>query len=64
MKLQDVRTIARHLDINPNRQSKTDLIRTIQQREGNFDCYGSAGNGECDQLNCLWRDDCFALPRE
>ncbi|MFA7242991.1 MAG: SAP domain-containing protein [Sulfuricellaceae bacterium] len=64
MKLQDVRTIARQLGINPNRQSKTDLIRTIQQREGNFDCYGKAAGGECDQPACLWRDDCFASSRE
>lgn len=64
MKLQDIRTIARQLHVKANGQSKTDLIRTIQQQEGNFDCYGSASNGECDQPACLWRDDCFAFSRE
>ena len=64
MKLQDIRTIARHLHIKSNGQSKTDLIRTIQLQEGNFDCYGSASSGECDQSGCTWRDDCFASARE
>lgn len=64
MKLQDIRTIARQLHVKTNGQSKTDLIRTIQQQEGNFDCYGSACNGECDQSACVWRDDCFAFSRE
>lgn len=61
MKIQDIRAIARQLHIKPNGQPKTDLIRTIQLREGNFDCYGSASNGECDQSGCLWRNDCMAF---
>ena len=61
MKIQDIRTIARRLEIKTNGQPKADLIRSIQLREGHFDCYGSAGNGECDQSGCLWRDDCLAL---
>lgn len=64
MKLQEVRTIAQQHDIKPGNQSKADLIRSIQQQEGNFDCFASARNQECDQLDCKWRDDCFALSKE
>ena len=64
MKLQDIRTIARQLQIKSNGQSKSGLIRSIQLQEGNFDCYGSACNGECDQSGCQWRDDCFASSQE
>jgi hypothetical protein len=60
MKLEDVRTIARSHGIKPNHLSKTGLIKTIQTEEGNFDCYGSAYNGICDQQDCLWKEDCFA----
>lgn len=59
MKLEDVRTIAKSHSIKPDKLSKTELIKTIQAEEGNFDCYSTAYGGECDQVGCLWRDDCF-----
>ena len=60
MKLDEVRSIARSHGIQPKHLSKSELIKTIQAEEGNFDCYGSAHNGECDQEGCLWRKDCLA----
>jgi hypothetical protein len=36
------------------------LIRAIQRKEGNFDCFATAHEGVCDQGGCLWRTDCFA----
>lgn len=66
MNMINIRNIASLLGINPGRFLKTELIKTIQIVEGNFDCYSTAHHGECDQANCLWRDDCFeaAPPRE
>lgn len=60
MKIDDVRAIARSRSIKPDHLSKAELIKTIQVEEGNFDCFGSAYDGVCDQENCLWREDCFA----
>ncbi|MGA9665571.1 MAG: SAP domain-containing protein, partial [Gallionella sp.] len=60
MKLGDVRTIAKSHGIRPDHLSKAELIKVIQTEEGNFDCFGSASNGECDQEYCLWREDCLA----
>ncbi|MDA8239327.1 MAG: SAP domain-containing protein [Nitrospiraceae bacterium] len=60
MKLQKVRAIAKEKGIRAGNLEKGDLIRASQRREGNFQCYGSATAGECDQVNCLWREDCLA----
>jgi len=59
MKLQEVRTIAQQHQIKTGGQSKADLIRKVQLQEGNFDCFASTSHNECDQLGCLWRNDCL-----
>jgi len=59
MKLEEVRAIAKTRSIKPGSLSKAELIKAIQTQEGNFDCYGSATRGECNQASCLWREDCF-----
>lgn len=59
MKLEEVRSIAKSHSINPAKLSKTELIKSIQTDEGNFDCFATAYSGECDQACCSWRDDCF-----
>jgi len=60
MKTEEVRMIARSHSIKPDHLSKTELIKAIQTEEGNFDCFGSAYDGVCDQVNCLWKEDCLA----
>jgi hypothetical protein len=64
MKLTDVRSIAKSHSIKPGHLSKAELIKALQREEGNFDCFATAYNGECDQVNCLWREDCFAAACE
>lgn len=59
MKLEDVRNIAAARGVHPGKHSKTELIRTLQAAEGNFDCYATAYDGTCSQTDCLWRADCF-----
>jgi len=59
MNMQEIRVLAKDMGIKSARMSKVSLIQTIQLTEGNFSCFASASNGECDQLQCLWRDDCF-----
>lgn len=60
MNLEAVRAIAKSHGITPSKLSKANLIRSIQVREGNFDCFASARVSECDQTGCLWRNDCLA----
>lgn len=66
MNMEDIRAIAKSHGVNPGKLFKTELIKTIQIKEGNFDCYSTAYDGVCDQANCLWRVDCFnaALTRK
>ena len=60
MKMEDLRVIAKSHSIIPGKLSKIELIRLIQANEGNFDCFATAYDGECDQVNCCWRADCFS----
>ena len=59
MQMQEIRTIAKNIGIKTSRQSKVELVRSIQVAEGNFNCFATAENGICDQVACSWRDDCF-----
>jgi hypothetical protein len=63
MNIKKVAAIAKERGIKLGKLKKSDLIRTIQLQEGNFDCFGKVTTGECDQLSCCWRSDCLA-PRE
>jgi len=59
MRLMEIEKKARSLGIKDTwKYSKKDLIRAIQRKEGNFDCFGTAVN-YCDQFACLWRQDCL-----
>jgi hypothetical protein len=40
------------------------FVRSIQRIEGNPDCFRTA-TGECDRLDCLWREYCLTeMPEE
>ncbi len=64
MNISEIRTIARNHGLKTGRSRKADLIHAIQREEGNFDCFATATSQYCDQLNCLWRDDCFTSARK
>ena len=57
MILKDIRAKARNIGVkNHSRLGKTDLIRAIQEKEGNAPCYQNIS--DCWQFDCLWRPDC------
>jgi hypothetical protein len=59
MRLSEIEKKAKVLGIKDTwKFSKKDLIRTIQKKEGNFDCFGTA-RGNCNQTICCWRIDCI-----
>lgn len=64
MNMQEIRERAKDFGIKTSRMSKVKLIQSIQSSEGNFSCFASAIDGECDQVACLWRDDCFAAAKK
>jgi len=59
MNLKEIKEIAKSQDIKVGNMKKENIIRSIQRAEGNFDCFGSAITGECNQMNCIWRGDCL-----
>ena len=64
MNLQDIRERAKDYGIKTSRMSKLKLIQTIQLAEGNFNCFASAIDNECDQVNYIWRDECFSAAKK
>jgi hypothetical protein len=58
MKMLEVRQKARAMGVAPRRMRKAELIRAIQEAEGNEPCFGRA-NGHCAHSNCCWWDDCM-----
>jgi hypothetical protein len=64
MNVKEITKIAKSRGIKPGRLNKTLLIRTIQLNEGNFDCYATAYNEECDQHQCSWRKDCLGQTKQ
>lgn len=61
MQMQEIREIAKVYGIKTSKLSKETIIKQIQRTEGNFDCFATALDHQCDQTGCLWREDCFAL---
>jgi hypothetical protein len=59
MDMSIVKEKAKALGIKAAKKSSTDLIKSIQEAEGNFPCFKS-GVGSCDQQSCLWRTDCLS----
>lgn len=59
MKIQDIREIAKKNGVRVRKLNKIELIRSIQKAEGNSDCFSTPYVRECNQMNCLWREDCM-----
>lgn len=59
MKLQEIKAIAKSKGLKNINVKKAELIKAIQRAEGNIDCFGEAAMKECDQSECLWREDCY-----
>lgn len=58
MKLDEIKAIAKKHDIKTAKAKKSDLVRAIQQAEGNETCFGNGTVAHCGQHACLWREDC------
>ncbi len=58
MKVDTIREIARRRGVKPGKLKKAELVRAIQDAEGNMACYETGKADACGQEQCLWRDDC------
>lgn len=57
--MKEIRTIAKTQGVKPLKQTKANLIKSIQLHEGNFDCFASTRQETCNENSCLWRNDCI-----
>lgn len=60
MNMNEIREKAKGLGVAPKKMRKVELVRAIQQTEGNEPCFQS-DKQSCDQLQCCWRTDCLTL---
>jgi hypothetical protein len=58
MNMNQVKEIAKDRGVKPGKMKKQDLIRTIQQVEGNPECFNTNFSQACGQDDCIWRPDC------
>ena len=61
MKINDVRKMAKGMNINTYRMKKKKIIRLIQQAENNMACFATERATMCNEDKCLWRDDCLSI---
>ena len=58
MRISEIEKKARGLGIRDTwKYSKKELIKQIQSKEGNSQCFGTAVNN-CNQKACCWISDC------
>jgi len=60
MKYNDIRNMAKGMGINSYGTKKKELIQAIQRGENNINCYGTVRVNDCNENNCLWREDCLS----
>ena len=58
MKVQEIREMAQSMEIAPGKMRKSDLVRAIQEKEGNSTCFDTGCSAGCGQQQCLWMADC------
>jgi hypothetical protein len=58
MNIEEIKKIASRYHIKAGKAKKSDLVRAIQQAEGNQACFNSNKSATCGQDACMWRTDC------
>ena len=61
MKYNEIQKMAKNRGVNTFQMKKKDMILAIQRSENNIECFGSSRVEQCQELTCLWRDDCVTL---
>ncbi|MGD9949663.1 MAG: hypothetical protein AB7U29_14470 [Desulfobulbus sp.] len=57
MQINKIRKIAGKLGVVHETMKMEELIRVIQEKEGNIPCF-RIGLSSCHQFDCSWRTDC------
>ena len=57
MNMKEVRKRAKTAGVTIETENKADLVRAIQAKEGNPQCFHS-GRERCAETGCCWLEDC------
>jgi hypothetical protein len=58
MKLEEIKSIAQLYSIKAGKMKKSELVKAIQQAEGNEQCFEAGKSASCGQNGCSWREIC------
>lgn len=58
MKTEEIKEIAKQRGVKTGKMKKDEIIRAIQEAEGNPTCFDTGKATGCGQADCLWREDC------
>lgn len=60
MQIEEIKKMAKSIGVKvpAGKSKKLELIRKIQEAEGNFPCFGTS-DGYCDQVSCSFGPDCL-----
>ncbi len=58
MNMNQVKEVAKERGVKPGKLKKIELIRAIQEMEGNPQCFNTLFSDRCGQDQCLWLGDC------
>ncbi len=58
MKIEEIKELAAQRGVKVGKMRKSEIIKAIQEAEGNPTCFDTAKADVCGQTNCLWRQDC------
>lgn len=58
VKLEQIKAIAQQHGIKAGRMKKSELVRAIQNAEGNEQCFEAGKSATCGQAGCSWREIC------
>jgi hypothetical protein len=58
MKLEEIKSIAQLYSIKAGKMKKSELVKAIQQAEGNEQCFEAGKSASCGQSSCSWREIC------
>ena len=56
--IEERNQIVKEHNLNLAKVTKVELIRALQQAEGEYQCFGSNIATTCEQHNCVWRAYC------
>lgn len=58
MNLKEIKEIAAERGVKAGKMKKSELVRAIQETEGNPACFDTGRSTTCAENACLWKQDC------